>query len=65
MSTTFSQQILGDKLLLVLNWANHFKLCIKKKKKQAKSQLMKIVTKIVTVGVYSHLQNIKDKIIQL
>ena len=34
MSTTFSQQILNGKLLLVFNWDNHFKLCIKKNSKQ-------------------------------
>ena len=27
---TFSQQIIGGKLLLGFNWDNHFKLCIKK-----------------------------------
>ena len=30
ISTIFSQQILGGKLLLVFNWNNHFKLCTKK-----------------------------------
>ena len=33
-STIFSQQILGGKLLLVFNWDNHFKLCIKKTKEK-------------------------------
>ena len=28
----FSQQILGSKLLLILNYGHHLKLCIKKKK---------------------------------
>ena len=36
MSTTFSKQILDSKLLLIFNWDNHFKLCIKKKKNQQK-----------------------------
>ena len=30
ISITFLQQILDFKLLLVFNWDNHFKLCIKK-----------------------------------
>ena len=34
ISTIFSQQILSGKLLLVFNWDNHFKLCIKKNNKQ-------------------------------
>jgi len=33
-STIFSKQILSDKLLLVLNWNHHFKLCIKNKNKK-------------------------------
>ena len=31
---TFSQQILVSKLLLVLNYDHHLKLCIKKKNKK-------------------------------
>ena len=51
-STTFSQQILCGKLLLVFNWDNHFKLCIKKKKQNktkqhTKNQQKKIVHEIV------------------
>ena len=32
LSITFPQQILGGKLLFVLNYDHHLKLCIKKKK---------------------------------
>ena len=38
MSITFSQQIIGAKLLLGFNWDNNFKLSIKKKKKKQQQQ---------------------------
>ena len=33
-SIIFSQQILSDRLLLILNWNHHLKLCIKNKNKK-------------------------------
>ena len=47
---TFSQQILVSKLLLVLNYDHHLKLCIRKNKTKTKNQPKKTMSGTMNFG---------------
>ena len=58
---TFSQQILVSKLLLVLNYDHHLKLCIKKKKQKTSPRRLWVEQWILTHLIWLNQKKEKKK----